>query len=228
MDEKSPAGGARFKAAARLIRGISISRGPEPDGVYENGVYSYGIIAGALKDQALARTISEAAGIPHEKVLPAAQRIIELLLWNRQDNPFTSLGLSPFATIEEIHSRWQSLIAIYHPDRHGGDPRSEEIAKKLNEAYRRACQIKSSPRKARHAIIPAATATRDRPESSAGGSKTKIREKLVTRAIALAAAALLLLFSLLLLIGGRGKAPSLTLGEKQVLRARQGVLNPGP
>lgn len=209
MGEKTPAGGVRLMVAARLIRGIS--NGLVPEGIYENAVYSYGIIAGALKDGQLVGTISEAAGVPREKVLSAAQKIIELLLWNRQDNPFTSLGLSPFATIEEIHGRWQRLIAIYHPDRHMDDPRSEEIAKKINEAYKRACQIKSSaPRKIRPPIAPVSPAGRGKPEGFTG--KFRGRKNLTTpQAIVLIAVALLVFFFILLFLGGREQAPSSTL-----------------
>ncbi|MDA8388600.1 MAG: DnaJ domain-containing protein [Nitrospiraceae bacterium] len=152
MDEKSggpfqegmEAGGGknRFMAAARLIRGISSGR--QPEDICESGVYSYGIISDALDNPELARSISEAAMVPYELVRPAAGRIIELLLWNGQDNPFTSLGLSPFATPEQIHSRWKRLISIYHPDRRMDDPASEETAKKINEAYGRAIRMKSS------------------------------------------------------------------------------------
>ena len=145
MDGKENRDKNRFMAAVRLIDGIS--RGRQPDDISESGVYSYGIISGTLEDPDLARSISEAAMVPYERVRPAARMIIELLLWNRQDNPFTSLGLSPFATLEEIHRRWKYLIAIYHPDRHMNGLESEEAAKKINEAYGRAVRMKSAGKK---------------------------------------------------------------------------------
>ncbi len=140
MDEEGLRNKNRFMAAARLISGVSSGR--QPDDILESGVYSYDIIAALLEDPELARSISGAARVPYERVRTVARTIIELLLWNKGGNPFTSLGLSPFATPEQIHRRWKKLIAIYHPDRLPV-PENEETAKKINESYDRAVRLKS-------------------------------------------------------------------------------------
>ena len=213
VNESGAARGARFMAAARLIRGVS--NGQEPADLYESGIYSYGIIADSLENPGTARTISEAARVPYAKVRPAARRIIEMLLWNRQDNPFTSLGLSPFATPEEIHGRWKKLIAIYHPDRHMDDPgyqgKFEEAAKKINEAYKRAAQIKNkSARKTRPVMAPVSPARRPRHEGHAGQAKVGKGRFIFTPtpSVVIMALALLALFFILLLLGGWRKNPS--------------------
>ena len=130
----------KFMAAARLISGVS--NGRRPDDILESGVYSYDIISALLEDQGLARSISEAARVPYERIGPAARTIIEFLLWNSAGDPFIALGLTPFATAGEIHRRWKKLITLYHPDRLPG-AQNEEAAKKINEAYDTAVGMKS-------------------------------------------------------------------------------------
>ncbi|MCA8922876.1 MAG: J domain-containing protein [Planctomycetes bacterium] len=53
---------------------------------------------------------------------------------------YANLELSPPVTLAEAKTAWRKLMAKFHPDRHQGDPRKEEIATKvaakLTEAYR--------------------------------------------------------------------------------------------
>ena len=45
------------------------------------------------------------------------------------------LNLRPDSTLEEIKNRYKKLVKRIHPDLHGGDTRSEEQLKDVNEAY---------------------------------------------------------------------------------------------
>lgn len=50
----------------------------------------------------------------------------------RAVDPYTILGLSHSASLEEIKQRYRQLSRIYHPDKEGG---YEEAMKLLNNAY---------------------------------------------------------------------------------------------
>jgi len=45
------------------------------------------------------------------------------------------LGLEFPVPKEEVKARYKVLVKRHHPDRHGGDKGSEEMLKKINEAY---------------------------------------------------------------------------------------------
>jgi hypothetical protein len=123
-----------------VIRGGLIS-----EKMREAALHSYEIVLRALESAEMSGAISASGKLPPEKIRPAAQKIVEFLLFEKKSNPFASLGLSPFATTDDIHHRWKRLIAIYHPDRRPGekDPLGEEAAKKINEAYKNAMDIKA-------------------------------------------------------------------------------------
>ncbi|MDA8089612.1 MAG: J domain-containing protein [Nitrospiraceae bacterium] len=144
MNNKKETSGARFLSAVWLIR--EVTRGDLLRGeMREAALHSYEVVLGVLESGDLAESISVFGKIPLQNIRPAAKKIVEFLLFDGKSNPFVSLGLSPFATREDIHHRWKRLIAIYHPDRHPGekDQPGEEAAKKINEAYRRAIDIKA-------------------------------------------------------------------------------------
>jgi len=48
---------------------------------------------------------------------------------------FKLLGLEFPTSKEEVKARYKVLVKLHHPDRHGGDKDSEEMLKKINEAY---------------------------------------------------------------------------------------------
>ena len=50
-------------------------------------------------------------------------------------NYYELLGVSPNATIEEIHKAYKALMKKVHPDLHKNDPDAEEKAKLINNAY---------------------------------------------------------------------------------------------
>ena len=144
MNNRKETSGARYLSAVWLIR--EVIRGETArDEIREAALHSYEVVLRTLESDELADSISASGKLPREKIGPAAKKIVEFLLFNGKDNPFVSLGLSPFATREDIHRRWKRLIAIYHPDRHPEEKNhlGEEAAKKINEAYKRAIDIKA-------------------------------------------------------------------------------------
>jgi curved DNA-binding protein CbpA len=48
---------------------------------------------------------------------------------------YRTLGLIPDSSAEEIKKEYRKLAMQYHPDRNGGNPKSEEHLKEINEAY---------------------------------------------------------------------------------------------
>src|SRR6478735_2739071 len=58
-------------------------------------------------------------------------------------NHYQILGVSEYASAEDIRSAYKTLAKKYHPDKHGGQLFYEEHFKKINEAY----QTLSDPQK---------------------------------------------------------------------------------
>lgn len=56
-------------------------------------------------------------------------------------NPFSALGLSPEATVDEIKEAWRGLASIHHPDR-GGDAAEFD---RLRQAYKEALALVEEP-----------------------------------------------------------------------------------
>ena len=69
-------------------------------------------------------------------LVDGANSVISRMLFNPEENYYTTLGLSPSSSPDEIRERWKKLMLLYHPDRQGGDESwVTERAKKVNEAY---------------------------------------------------------------------------------------------
>jgi len=60
------------------------------------------------------------------------------------NDPFSTLGISPNASEDEIKSAYRKLAKKYHPDVNGGSADSEAKMKEINEAYSEALKIKRS------------------------------------------------------------------------------------
>lgn len=48
---------------------------------------------------------------------------------------YALLGVTPTASSDQITQAYRSLVRRYHPDRHQGDHRAEDMLKQINEAY---------------------------------------------------------------------------------------------
>ena len=60
------------------------------------------------------------------------------------NDPFSTLGITPNATEDEIKQAYRKLAKKYHPDVNGGSADSEAKMKEINEAYSEALKIKRS------------------------------------------------------------------------------------
>ena len=60
------------------------------------------------------------------------------------NDPFSTLGITPSASEDEIKAAYRKLAKKYHPDVNGGSADSEQKMKEINEAYSEALKIKRS------------------------------------------------------------------------------------
>ncbi len=104
--------------------------------IYERGIDCYEILLDLIENPEVAKEISELIKQSQEKIKLAAMKIVNLFLFNKDNNPFLSLGLSDNAMSNEIKKRWRKLLMLYHPDRMSNRKGYEEVAKKINQAYR--------------------------------------------------------------------------------------------
>jgi len=68
-------------------------------------------------------------------------------------DPYTTLGVSKDASIEDIKKAYKKLALEWHPDRHQGDKEAEERFKEINEAYNLVKDGKYNPFANGHASI---------------------------------------------------------------------------
>ncbi len=122
-----------FSAASLIKR---FNEGCPLDEVYNRGIKCYDVILDLIENPKVAKEISEFIKIPSEKIEITAIGIVNILLFNKMNNPFLSLGLSNHATDKETRKRWKRLLMLYHPDRLFNQKTYEEMAKKINQAYR--------------------------------------------------------------------------------------------
>lgn len=79
--------------------------------------------------------ISGLLNVPEAGIRSDAQKIIDFLLFNSENDPYITLGLPEHASAPEVNRRWKNLIVLYHPDKYRNQPGYEERAKRINEAY---------------------------------------------------------------------------------------------
>jgi DnaJ-domain-containing protein 1 len=110
--------------------------------VYRKGIRYYQVLLDAIEDQGFSEKISELAKIPAGTITSTALKIVNVLLFNRDRNPFLSLGLPSDAADAEIKKRWKKLLTLYHPDKAFNRKAYEEIAKKINQSYEEIADLK--------------------------------------------------------------------------------------
>jgi hypothetical protein len=103
--------------------------------IYEKGIDCYEILLDLIEKPEVAKEISGLIKQPQEEIKLAAVKIVNLFLFNKDNNPFLSLGLSDSAPGEEIKKRWKRLLILYHPDRMSNRKGYEEVAKRINQAH---------------------------------------------------------------------------------------------
>jgi DnaJ-domain-containing protein 1 len=110
--------------------------------VYRKGIRCYQVLLNVIENPEFSEKVSELAKIPAGTIKSTALKIVNVLLFNRDKNPFLSLGLPSDAADDEIKKRWKKLLMLYHPDRAFNRKAYEEIAKKINQAYEEIGELK--------------------------------------------------------------------------------------
>lgn len=106
-----------------------------PDELYDKAVRSYETLIEIIQNPDTAREISALLNIPADTIKDYANAIINILLFNKENDPYLSFGLKKFAPLSEVSRRWKSLIVLYHPDKYLNQKIFETKAKKINEIY---------------------------------------------------------------------------------------------
>jgi len=107
--------------------------------LYERASRNYETLLGILEDPDTARELESLLKMPAVGIQGDVEAIIGLLLFNRENDPYLSLGFRERVSMTEANRRWKRLMVLYHPDR-TQDRRAdrkdhEEKAKRINEAY---------------------------------------------------------------------------------------------
>lgn len=122
------------KCASVKILFIRFHQGAPAPEIYERAISNYDLVLHIIESPDRARTVSETSRIPIEYLIDSAEQVVKFLLFNKEKNPFLSLGLNALVSQEEMTSRWKRLIRLYHPDRAPG--LNDEMAKAINEAFK--------------------------------------------------------------------------------------------
>ena len=60
------------------------------------------------------------------------------------NDPYSTLGVSPNASMDEIKAAYRKLALKYHPDRNGGSKEAEAKMKEINDAYAQITNMKKN------------------------------------------------------------------------------------
>ncbi|MDH4231115.1 MAG: J domain-containing protein [Nitrospirota bacterium] len=103
--------------------------------IYDKAVRCYETLIDSIEKPAIAKEISALLNIPAVKVKEHAESVINILLFNKENDPYLSFGLERNAPFSEVNRKWRRLIVLYHPDRHQNQKIVEDKVKKINEIY---------------------------------------------------------------------------------------------
>ena len=103
--------------------------------IYEKATRSYETLIDTIKKKRTAKEIATLLDIPEITIKGYAEAIIDILLFNKENDPYLSFGLTRGASFSEVNRRWKSLIVLYHPDRNSNKQLFESRAKKINGIY---------------------------------------------------------------------------------------------
>lgn len=112
------------------------------DEIYKRGMRCYEVLLDVIEKPEVTRKVAEFTNKSEETIKSTALKIVNLLLFNRGNNPFLSLGLPDDAEDSDIKKRWKRLLMLYHPDRAFNRKGYEEIAKKINQVYGEVIELK--------------------------------------------------------------------------------------
>jgi hypothetical protein len=103
--------------------------------IYDKAIRCYETLIECIEKTETTEEISVLLDIPAVTIREYAETIINVLLFNKENDPYLSFGLNKDAPLSEVSRRWKSLIVLYHPDKYLNQRIYEEKAKKINELY---------------------------------------------------------------------------------------------
>ena len=103
--------------------------------IYDKAIRCYETLIDCIENTETTEEISALLGVPADTIKGDAEAIINILLFNKENDPYLSFGLNRDAPLSDASSRWKSLIVLYHPDKYLNQKIFEEKAKKINEIY---------------------------------------------------------------------------------------------
>lgn len=118
-------------AAGLILRYETISQ----EDIYEKASKCFEGLLDIRDSLDTAKKISAMIDRQATAVQKSAETITDLLLFNKNNDPYLSIGFPGHAGKDEVNRRWKRLIVLNHPDRYPNQKEYEEKAKKLNEAY---------------------------------------------------------------------------------------------
>jgi hypothetical protein len=134
---------SRILSAAAIIARFREGRPLDEDGME---VFScYETLLDIIGDSFTAGKICALLGVPEANVRSCAREIVDLLLFNRANDPYLSLGLPRDTPLAAVNRRWKRLLLLYHPDKYSNRKDYEELSKKINESYERTRSAKKQP-----------------------------------------------------------------------------------
>jgi len=140
--DKSGSTNLKILATATLIRRFHerCSLGE----IYDKAIRCYETLLESIERTETTEEISALLDIPAVTIREYAEAIVNILLFNKENDPYLSFGLNTDAPLSEVSRRWKSLIVLYHPDKYLNQRTGEEKAKKINERYEEIQKLKKN------------------------------------------------------------------------------------
>lgn len=133
---------------ARLINKFRLST--DPAEIYDLAILNYNTLLDIIENQKSVVKLALIAEKPVSKVRETADAILDSLLFNKNNDPYISLGLRGNEDNSMITKRWRQLITLFHPDKYPNNKIYEERAKRINEAYEEIRRSKEGEKKDKH------------------------------------------------------------------------------
>lgn len=122
----------RLLSLANLSR--KINEGISLEELYRDAERKFDTMIGLLNDDAHHKALKSLGTTIHD-LQRSSQAILQLLITNKQGNPYMTLCVSEEASQDEIKRRRNKLLQVFHPDRNRNSSLNESITRNINEAY---------------------------------------------------------------------------------------------
>ncbi len=118
---------------ARIINRFRLSS--DPSHMYGQLIQNYDLLLELIENEHNIIKLALLTEMPLSKVRQSLYTMVDSLLFNKNKDPYISLGLKGIEDNSIVTKRWRHLIILFHPDRYPGSNIYEERAKRVNEAY---------------------------------------------------------------------------------------------